>query len=347
MTTIYDIAKAAGVTATTVSYVLSGKGSISEATRARVLKYARELGYRPNLIARSLITRQTSTIGFLVPSIINPFYAEMAEAVERRAYAAGFRAFVSSTYEDEKLGQELLEDLASRRVDGIIVLPKGLSLQTIHLMASSGLPIVCCLWEEEDETIPSSVMSVGIDFAMGGQLVARHLLELGHQRIGAVIDGSPGGRVDNRLRFSGFRETLEQARYPLDPALLAWGNSSFESGKAAAQYLLACPIPPTAIFASNDLMAIGVIAAAWKLGIRVPQDLSVIGFDNIALTAYTTPPLTTVVIDTGTLIERAMSSLLNMIDNKHVESPPLLTPTLMTRQSTASPHNVVKTERLY
>jgi DNA-binding LacI/PurR family transcriptional regulator len=334
LTTIYDIAKAAGVTATTVSYVLSGKGAISPATRARVLKCAQELGYRPNLVARSLTKQETRTIGLVMPHFLNPFYAGIAEVVERRAYASGFRTMITNTYEDERLGQELLEDLAARRVDGIIALPGGLSFQSIQSMVASGLPVVCCLWEEEMQAVSPSV---GLDFALGGRLVAEHLLALGHRRIGMVVDGTPDGRVDHHLRFSGCKEVLAHAGYPLDPALLRWGNSSLESGEAAARELLALPAPPTAIFATNDLMAMGVITAAWDLGIHVPRDLSVIGFDDIVIAAYTAPPLTTVMIDREALINNAMDVLLRMIEGRRVTIPPLLVPRLVTRKSTATP----------
>ncbi len=335
MTTIYDIAKAAGVTATTVSYALTGKGSVSNATRARVLKYARELGYRPNLVARSLITRQTRTIGLVMPMIVNTFYAQMAEVVERRAYASGFRTFVTNTYEDEQLGFELLEDLAARRVDGVIAMPLGLSFAAVQSMADSGLPVVCCMWEENDEKIS---LCVGVDFAAGGRAAAEHLLALGHRRIAVVAHGTPGGRLNHHLRVSGFREALALAGYPLDPSLLKFGDSSLESGSLAARELLALPTPPTAIFATNDFMAIGVIATAWKMGVHVPEDLSVVGFDDIILASYTAPPLTTVVMDIAILAEKSLDVLLGLIEGRPVVSPALITPALVTRGSTAAPH---------
>ncbi len=335
MTTIYDIAKAAGVTATTVSYALSGKGSISKATRARVLKYAREMGYRPNLVARSLIKQQTSTIGLVLPKLINPFYAEIAETAERIAYASGYRVSVTNTYEDERLGQELLEDLASRRVDGIIAMPEGLSWQAVHSMTTSGLPLVCCMWEEEEEE--AAAPAVGLDFARGGWLAGEHLLELGHRRIGIVAHGTEGGRLNHHLRVAGCSAALAHAGYPLDPALLKFGNSTLESGAAAAQALLSLPDPPTAIFATNDLMAIGVIHTAWKMGMHVPRDLSVVGFDDIVLAAYMAPPLTTVAVDIGALARKAMELVFSMIEGRHTTSPPLLVPTLKVRGSTAPP----------
>jgi len=335
LATIYDIAKAAGVTATTVSYVLSGKGSISAATRERVLQYAQELGYRPNLIARSLIKQETHTIGLVIPHITNPFYAEIAEILERRAYAAGFRTFITNTYEDERFGKELLDDLASRRVDGIIALPGGIALQALESMNASGLLVVCCLWEEEEKQTISP--SIEFDFLTGGQLVARHLLESGHRRIGLIVDGIPDGRVDHHLRFSGCLQVLAEAGIPLEPDLLQWGDSSLQSGKLAAERLLALPEPPTAIFATNDQMAIGAINAAWQCGLALPRDLSVVGFDDILMAPFTAPPLTTISIDKDALISSAMSVLMSMIEGKPVTLPAPLAPNLMVRESTAPP----------
>nr|BBH87149.1 LacI family transcriptional regulator [Thermosporothrix sp. COM3] len=334
MTTIYDVAKAAGVTAATVSYVLSGRGSISQATREKVLKCAHELGYRPNLLARSLTKQQTRTIGLVIPHIINPFYAGIAETVERNAYTRGFRTVITNTYEDEHLGQELLEDLAARRVDGIIALPGGLSLAAIQSMLKSGLPVICCLWEEEGQNIPSGV---GLDFKRGGQLVARHLLELGHRRLSIIVDTRPDGSLDHHLRFSGFTETLQDAGCPLEPQFIAHGDSSLESGEAAAHQLLTQPERPTALFATNDLMAMGAINAAWKLGLRVPHDLSVVGFDNIALSPFMAPPLTTVNVDRDRLVTLALNLLLGRIEGKQLETPPLLLPEMVIRSSTAAP----------
>ena len=333
VTTIYDIAKAAGVTAATVSHVLSGKKPVREATRKKVMKYVEELGYRPNLVARSLITQQTCTIGLVVPTVANPFYAEVIEATERIAHSAGFRIMVTNTQDDRLLGQELLEDLYARRVDGIIALggAGGLPFSTINTLISQGLPIVGCLWDEEEEHL---VTTVGFDFFSGGCLVAEHLLALGHRRIGIIAHGVVGKRLQHHLRVSGCTETLAEAGYPFDPTLLIYGDSSVKSGETAALQLLALPDPPTAIFATNDLMALGVLSAAWKQGLHVPRDLSVVGFDDIVLSAYTTPPLTTVVMDRVALMEKAMEILLVMIESKPVPPLPMLKPVLAVREST-------------
>lgn len=340
MATIYDIAKAAGVTATTVSYVLSGKGSISEATREKILKIAQELGYRPNLIARSLSKQNTSTLGLVLPNVDNPFYAEVVETIERKAYAAGFRVFVTNTYRDERLGQELLDDLMFRRVDGIIAVSEGLSVEAIETMQQSGFPIVCCIWGEREQKIRPTI---AFDFKMAGCLAGEHLLMLGHRQVGIITDGiTEGGivtKIKHSMRVDGCEEVYANAGFPLDRALLRTATSSIESGKEAALELLALREPPTAIFATNDLMAIGVMAAAWELGIQIPRQLSVVGFDDIFLSAYTTPPLTTVVMRGSAVAEQAMRLLFDMIEGKPVSAAPILQPQLVVRASTAQPYS--------
>jgi DNA-binding LacI/PurR family transcriptional regulator len=339
--TIYDVAKAAGVTAATVSYVLSGKRSVRKATRERVMKYVHELGYRPNQIARSLTSQHTKTIGLVVPCIGNPFYAEMAEAAERITYAAGFRLFVANTYRDERLSQNPLDDLLSHRADGMIIVTEIHSLvktlQSLQTTSSMPLPLVVCLWEKGK---PDFAPAVNFDFFAAGRLAAEHLLGLGHRRIGIVVDGMAREGVSTEeihhpLRLAGFQETLAQSGYPLDQSLLEIGNSYLESGKKAAYHLLQQPLPPSAIFATNDLMALGVISAAWELGIHVPHQLSVIGFDDISLAAHYIPPLTTVRMRESVIAEKALGLLFRLIEGEQVTSPPTLQPTLAIRESTA------------
>jgi DNA-binding LacI/PurR family transcriptional regulator len=280
-----------------------------------------------------------------VPSIGNPFYAELAEAMERITYTAGFRIFITNTYRNEKLGQELLDDLMSRRVDGIITVSEGISLralQSLQPLATSQLPVIYCLWEEVE---PEGAPSVNFDFRMAGRLVAEHLLNLGHRRIGVVTDGvSSDGRAFEKIRHhkrvSGFQEILEQSGYPLAPSLLAIADSSFPSGKMVAHLLLQQPEVPTAIFATNDLMALAVISAASELGIQVPRDLSVVGLDNIGLASYNVPPLTTIALDKDLVAKQALAIVFQMLEGKEVSSYPLLEPELIVRGSTAPPREM-------
>ncbi len=331
MATIYDVARAAGVGPSTVSYALSGKGTIAEATRAKILRLAEELGYRPNLVARSLITQHTHTIGLILPNIANPFYGEVAQAVERRAHRAGYRVYVANTDGDARLGDELLEDLAARQVDGVIAMSGGLSLECIRAASDGGLPVVSCMWNEVDAGAPAPI---DIDFAAGGRLAAQHLLGLGHRDIGLIVEGRAGAKPAHHLRIAGYHAALAAADMRPADLLMRLGDGSVESGKTAALALLSLPRPPTAIFATNDLMALGALAAAWERGYRVPRDLSVVGFDDIVPAAYVTPPLTTVRIDRIAFMHAATDYLLAMIDGQPVAPPPMHAPALVIRAST-------------
>lgn len=333
MTTIYDIAKAAGVTATTVSNVLRGKGSVSAATRARVMKFVHELGYTPNLVARSLINGRTGVIGFVVPYMDNLFYAEAIAAIERLAYAAGLRVFVTSLSGDDDEGRKLLRDLALRRVDGIIVNAGTISPEVIVASIGVSPPLVYCFWEGDELRVK---LSVTADFVQGGQLAADHLLSLGHRRIGVIAHGSEadGESFAHYPRVKGFRQAFSQQGFSFDPALLQPGESSLEGGKAAGYQLLTLPERPTAIFATNDLMAIGAMSAAWELGLRVPQDLSVVGLDDISLACYVTPPLTTIAMDKVAIMSASLHLLLAAIEGLPTSLPPIFPMSLVIRGST-------------
>lgn len=334
--TLQDVARAAGVTPAAVSYALAGKGTLSAATRARILKCATELGYRPNLVARGLVTQQTHTIGLIVGDIANPFYGAAAQAVERTAYRAGYRAFFVSTDRDEHLGAELLADLCARRVDGILAVSGGLPAGTVRATMATGMPVVWCMWEDEGSDLTPAV---DLDYYAAGRLVADHLVALGHRRIGIVAHGpNPGAPVhEHRLRVAGCRAGLAAAGSPLDEALLVFGDSTVESGAIAGRALLTGPAPPTAVFATNDLMALGVLGAARELGVRVPDELSIVGFDDILAAAFAGPPLTTVRVDVVDIMTHATSLLLDTIAGVQPAVPRAWVPALVVRGSTG-PH---------
>lgn len=332
MTTIYDVARAAGVDSSTVSYALSGKGTLSKATRTRVVECARELGYRPNYVARSLVKQETRTLGLIVPDLSHPFYAELAQVTERVAHEKGYRVFVVSTLLDEALGRELLDDLADRRVDGVIALPGGISAAAIREVRKAGLPVFCCLWEEAKVDVSAPM---GVNFERGGALAANHLWELGHRKIGLVTELRGEHEADHHLRVSGFLNSLAHNGHALHPSQIGLGESSVEAGRDAALRLLDGTEPPSAIFATSDIHAIGVLTAAWTRGIEVPGDLSVVGFDDIVTSAYTVPPLTTIRIDKAALITAALESLIARLGDEREMQPFALIPDLVLRHSTS------------
>ncbi|HLG77922.1 MAG TPA: LacI family DNA-binding transcriptional regulator [Ktedonobacteraceae bacterium] len=331
MVTIYDIAKAAGVGKSTVSNVLSGKGSVSEETRQRILQYAKEMGYRPNLIARNLSQHKTFTIALILPSITNPFYPETMEAVETIVREHEYQTLFCNTHGDFSLGRQQMERLVSRWVDGYIIMGSSMDIADITRYFQQGLPIVLCDWQENES--PHGIPQVTVDFYRAGQLAAQHLLDLGHRRVAVIVD-----EPQQTLRLEGFQSVLDAAGITLDQERIELGDSTLESGYAAAQRLLALPVRPTAIFATTDWMALGAVEAVLNAGLRIPQDISIVGLDDITVSAHLRPPLTTVAVPKSRLAKEACEILLNQIDGKRESIVARqVEPYLVVRQSTAAP----------
>lgn len=330
MTTIYDIAKAVGVTQTTVANALSGKGNVSEATRQRILKCAEEMDYRPNEIARSLAQGKTYTLALILPRISTPFYPEIAEAIESTAMEHDYQLLLCNTHDDPVLGQRYLERLISRLVDGLIVMGASVPLDDIVAQVARGLPIVLCDWQENEA--PDGIPNVSVDFHRAGALAARHLIELGHRRLAVIVD-----EPMQILRLEGFRAFAAQAGISVDPPYVQQGYSTIESGYTATKTLLDLTPRPTAIFATTDWMALGAMRAVVEAGLRVPHDISIIGLDDIVMSAHVSPALTTVAIPKQQLATEAMAILLGHIAGQNNElSSVIVPPYLVVRQSTAN-----------
>jgi LacI family transcriptional regulator len=332
MATLQDIAIAVGVTPTTVANALNGRGNVSEATRKRILQCAKELNYRPNMLARSLAQGKTYTLGFLLPTIANPFYPEIAEAIERTANQHGYQMLLCNTLHDSALGQQHLDRLVSRWVDGIIVMGGSMDIAAISAQFQRGLPTVLCNWQENEAV--EGIPLVSADFHYAGKLAAQHLLSLGHRRIAIIVD-----EPQQTHRLEGFRAALQSAEITLDGEMIQQGHSTLESGYAATQRLLVLPTRPTAIFATTDWMALGAIEAALDAGLRLPQDLSIIGLDDIVVSAHIRPPLTTVAVPKFQMAKEATELLLGLInETANLPMLRLIEPTLVVRQSTTSPN---------
>lgn len=334
MATIYDVARRAGVTAATVSNVMTGKGSVGDETRARVQAAVEELGYRPNLVARGLARRRSYTLALLLPDISNPFYPEIALEVERIAGERGYHLLLCNTHYDAAVGRAHLDGLSGRWVDGVLAMAGGLDLDDVLAVAQRGLPVVLCNWEEEHAE--SSLPSADVDFRHGGELAARHLLDLGHRRLAAIVQGGARQNPSHHRRLDGYSAELERDGVALVPACVRYGDSTMESGYRAAQALIALPERPTAIFATNDLMALGAIEAALDHGLDVPTQLSVVGFDDIDLGAHMRPTLTTIGIPKRDLANEATELLLSHVDGPDRQPHHLaVRPHLVARRSTA------------
>lgn len=325
-----DVAERAEVSVTTVSHVVNETRHVSDELRERVQEAMDALGYRPNRLARSLRRGETHTIGVVVPDSSNPFFAEVARGVEDTSFAQRYSVILCNS--DGDLEKELFYTnvLTAKQVDGILFVAAGVSTEHIRTLQKQKVPLVVV-----DREIPDvSVDEVLTDNVYGGESVTRHLIDLGHRRIGCIT--GPSNVTPSADRVTGYGRALEEASLPFDEEIVLKGDFQYEGGYRAAERLLTMDDPPTAIFACNDLMAVGVIRAAREMGWRVPDDLSVVGFDDVRLASFTSPPLTTVAQPKYEMGVVATELLLERMESR--DRPPqhrLLETRLVVRQSTA------------
>lgn len=332
MVTLSEVAKRAQVTAATVSNVLRNREKVRPQTVERVLKAIGELGYRPNLNARALAEGRSSTLAMMLSNISNPFYPEFVLAAERAARRAGHFLMVCNTDDDAEIGRAYLHQIAGTLAEGVIVLNTDIAIHELCESAMDRAPIVLAMWEhpEKAPTLPC----VAVDFAHAGGLAASHLLELGHREIGMLVGDGCGGLQD--ARSNGFRATMREAGLEPDAAAVLQIRDSIDGGYAACMQLMQTTPGLTAIFATNDLLAIGAIQALMTLGRRIPDDVSVIGITDIQLAHQVHPALTTVAINTPVIAEMAVEMLINLIRTPD-HSPSMLIaplPQLVVRAST-------------
>jgi LacI family transcriptional regulator len=310
-TTIADVARRAGVSTATVSRVLSGVGRASPATHARVKAAARDLGFRPSDVARSLKRRSTLTFGLIVTDIENPYFPQLVKAVEDAAIGEGYAILLCNADEDPEREASYLDLLVERRVDGLIVAASTIGSRQGEWLSHAPLPAVLVNTAAPGSDLPT-IMS---DNRGGGAAAARHLLELGHRRFGYLMP--PPRNLDAPDRLAGVRDALAETGLDPDGADpgLAIGNGAptVTGGEAAMAGLLALAARPTAVIAYNDLMAIGAMRAARSAGLRVPDDVSLIGFDDVAFAAYVEPALTTLRQETAEMGRWAVATLTERI----------------------------------
>lgn len=334
--TIGDVARTAGVSKSTVSRVLNGNlDYISAATLARVQAAIAALGYRPNALARSLTLKRTHTIGLLISDVGNPFYPEVILGVEKVAAAHHYDVFLCNTMYDSARSLSFARSLVDKQVDGALIMSSSLSDEAVQALAQHHVPTVVLDWAPAPGAAPLAVITV--DFATGIAAAANHLIDLGHRRL-AHISGPLHLRTA-RLRRDAFLQAA--AARGFDPAAIPIieGNLAIDGGKRALAPLRALPALPTAVFAANDLTAIGLLWAARKHGLQVPADLSIIGLDDIQLASEIEPPLTTVSLQPHRIGATAMTLLLTLLQSDRDEAPPaphtVIDTQLIVRQSTA------------
>jgi len=326
-----DVAREAGVSVNTVSRALAGKPDVSPETRARVLEVAERLGYRPNKLARGLRSNKTGTIGVVVTDIANPFFGALVKGVERAARQHDYSIILQDTDEDYEREREAIQVMLAERVDGLLITPVQTGTETIEELKEAGLPFVL-LGRHFDDLETDYVVTDDVE---GGFLATEHLIKLGHKRI-AMING-PLHISSARERFQGYKKALDHYGIELDESIVSAGATTTEEGYELTKSLLDRPARPTAIFAYSDFVAFGVMRAIREARLKVPEDVAVVGYDDVEFSSHLEVPLTTVKIPKGLLGERAVESLLNKIDGKVSDRKPeqiVLQVKVVTRAST-------------
>ena len=311
MANIKEVAALAGVSTTTVSHVINETRFVAEETRERVFAAMRDLNYAPSLVARSLKVKETNSIGMLVTTSSNPFFAEVVRGVERYCFEQGYNLMLGNTEGQAETALSYLKMMLRKRVDGllpVVVMDWGLVSEDVDLIADNSFH--------------------------GGYLATRHLIELGHTAIGCIT--GPHSRAPANQRQAGFEQALQEVGLIVNQEWIQEGDFDCASGHQAMIRLLALPERPTALFVCNDMMAMGAISAAHQAGLVIPRDISIVGYDNVALAEFMSPPLTTVNQPKEELGRLAVTRLLARINGEAVENH-LITvdPDLVIRQSCA------------
>jgi len=333
--TIRDVAREAGVSISTVSNALNKSRYVKKETLQKIRNAAEMLGYRPNVIARGLRIKSTRSVGVIVPDIANPFFAEMVKGMEEVARNLGFTLILCCTYYDTDEETRQLDLLMNKWVDGFIFASGFNTDDHIAELVDQKIPVVAV----DREITQFEVPSVLIDNVEATKKSVNYLCELGHRRIGYITFSMEKIKtVENR--FLGYRDGLKENGIDFDDDLLIVDEglrmNEIKGCYSAVEKMLGVKNPPTAIITMADVMAIGAIKALKDLGVRVPQDVSVIGFDNIAYSAFTDPPLTTVKQPKKSMGRIAMTLLIDLINKKKVEKKNIIVPTeLIIRESTA------------
>ncbi|MEL6613260.1 MAG: LacI family DNA-binding transcriptional regulator [Bacteroidota bacterium] len=331
--TIRDVAHRAGVSISTVSRVLNDTARVSHTKRKRVLEAAEALGYAPNPAARTLLGKQTSSLGVLLPFVSGEFFSELLHSLDTAAQEAGYFLLISTSHrlrDEFRAARMMLE----KRVDGLIVMAPELRPREAQVLASASEPIVFI--NTDAEGLPFD--TVNFDNYGGSYALTQHLLDLGHRDIG-IIRG-PSGAKDADQRLEGYRAALAEAGLTPRSDWMVTGEYTLEAGYAVAQPLFATADRPTALLCANDYCAAGAIHAAHEAGLRVPEHLSVVGFDGLPSTLYTQPPLTTARVPIDEVGKIAVALLLDRIMDGPIGHEPVrrVVPVeVLVRASTAPP----------
>lgn len=330
-TSIKDIARIANVSSSTVSRALQSSPLISRRTAERIQHIARESGYRASAIARGLVTQKTKTIGVVVTTIADPFVSEVVNGIEDCGNDHGYSVFLANSNADPDRETKVVHSFSERRVEGVVVTSSRVGARYLPLLYEMRIPIVLVNNQHPGEF----VNSVLIENVKASAEVTNHLIQLGHKRIAYL--GDRFGYQSDTERFAGYREALERAGLPFLPELIVHGDGKCEGGMTGVETLMNLPKPPTAIFCYNDMTALGALRQLHLRKMRVPEDVSLVGFDDLFIASYTQPPLTTVRQPRRLMGRLAMESLLKLISGEDSSSAINVPAELIVRESTAQP----------
>ncbi len=332
--TIYDVAKLAGFSPATVSLALGGSPKIKESTKEKIRDAAGKLKYQPNFLARGLVKQETKTICLIIPDNLNPVFAEITQGVEHFAYGRGYSIILCITNEDAQREKFYLEIMRNNRADGLLVFPTFFQVvqeEALKLKAS-GIPFV--IVGRRIEGMDSDY--VAIDLESGGYKAADFLIKLGHKKIG-IIYGVANPDL-GKSRLEGFKRAFLENGIHFRTDFVKGCGYRIHDGYKVAKELLSDKDRPTALFAINDLLAIGALKAVRELGLKVPADISIVGFDDIEFASYSDPPLTTVSLKEKEMGKAAVEMLIDRIENTSAggrHGAILIEPELIVRDSCA------------
>lgn len=319
--TIYDVAREANVSMATVSRVVNGNPNVKPATRKKVLDVIDRLEYRPNAVARGLASKKTTTVGVIIPDISNVFYAELARGIEDIATMYRYNILLSNSDQREDKELQLLETMFGKQVDGIVFMSEHVSTELLTMMERSPVPIVLAGTIDASEKMPS----VNIDYHQAAYEAVNRLLQNSHKRI-AYVSGSLSSTINRAFKFTGYEKALADAGIEPNNELVVESEATYEDGMAAFGKMNRLDDAPTAYFAGNDELAIGLIHGAQDAGLHVPGDIEIISFENSKLARMVRPELTSVVLplyDIGAVSMRLLTKYMNkeQIDEKTVILP--------------------------
>ena len=329
------VAKQAQVSTATVSRTMNGSARVSPETAERVRQAIKALNFYPNTNARSLGSGKSGLFGLIISDITNPFFPSLVKAFEDFALEKGQEVLVANTDYDPKRMNDCITRFLQRKVEGVAIMTSEMDEQALAGFSRRSIPLVFL----DSEHKGSHVRCVKLDYAAGMEMAFEHLVSLGHRQIGFLA--GPLTLKSAALRYSAFLQISERYKLVTRPALIQMANHRVDGGHAAMMRLLATGERPTAMLTSNDLTAIGAISAIRESGLRVPEDISIVGFDDIPFSASTSPPLTTIALPMIEIARAAFNALLESKDpsgSKRARvSPQVITPSIVVRSSTALP----------